>query len=372
MALVDPTETITTSLNDISYIAGEEPWNKNLDLFNIDTKDTSSNNYQCDWKKWHGVYRKIPEARSTIDVWCRWIIGKKLIMDDKTKKITDRIKGNGKQTFRQILFNLKRISKVGGDAYAEQVRDKAGRLINLKILNPGSIRVDSNSKGIIKKYVQTAKSNFKQIILNEWEPDQIFHVTNDGIADETHGIPELEKTYDIIKWRHQSMSVLSVIFFRYVKPLLFVKANTDDPDELGDLKTKMDNAIKNIENIITPKGAIEGVDRISIPQYSTLDPLPWLIFLRSYFTESSNVPDLIRGKSDEVSLAAGKLNYLGFKEKAIMEQIEFSEVIESQLGLNIEFEIPREIDIEIAKQIEDIEKRNNAKRDKEVVSGRSP
>jgi hypothetical protein len=35
MALVDPTQAITTASNDITYIAGEEPWNKNLNSFKI-------------------------------------------------------------------------------------------------------------------------------------------------------------------------------------------------------------------------------------------------------------------------------------------------------------------------------------------------
>ena len=57
--------------------------------------------------------------------------------------------------------------------------------------------------------------------------------------------------------------------------------------------------------------------------------------------------DLIRGKSDEVSLAAGKLNYIGYKEKIIMEQIEYSEEIVLQLRLTIGFPEPKEIDIEM-------------------------
>src|SRR3990167_7840683 len=100
MALVDVSQAITTDLNDISYAAGQEPSNRNLEQFQITGRDTDSITYVCDWKKWHGIYRKIPEARATIDVWCRWIVGKELIADDKTKKIIERIKGNGKETIR--------------------------------------------------------------------------------------------------------------------------------------------------------------------------------------------------------------------------------------------------------------------------------
>lgn len=381
MALTDIDEATTTDMQSATtdYIAGQEPWNKNLDGFTIDSKETESSTYQADWIKWHGYYREVPELRSTIDVWAKWIVGKEIKMNDTAREMTKRIKGNGLDTFRTILVNMKRTSKICGDSYAEIMRDKAGRIINLKMLDPGTIQVQANGKGIIKKYVQVASKSGHSTAkgqdekpLAEWDPEEIFHLANDRIADEIHGIPEPEKLMRIIKWRQQSMNDLSVVFHRYVKPLLQINADTDDEQEIASLKTKYDNAVKNMENIIIPKGSVASTERISIPQYSTLDPLPWLIFLRSYFTESSGVPDLIRGKSDEVSLAAGKLNYLAFKEKIMQEQLEFQEQIESKLKIKVEFEIPKEIDIEIAKQNQDIEKRNEAKKTKKVVSGKAP
>ena len=373
MALTDPTQSITTGLNDISYIAGEEAWNKNINQFQIDPQQTESNSYQCNWTKWHGIYRKIPEVRSDIDLWCKWVIGKEIkFKNQEHKKITDRIRGNGIQTFRIILINHKRVSKLCGDSYLEKIRDQANRLINLKELNPGTIKVIADKFGIITKYQQVSTTNINPIVLREWEPDEIWHLANDPIADEIHGIPELEKTYDIIRWKHQSMNDQSTVFHRYVAPLLDIYANTDDPTELAALKTLYDNSVKNFENRIIPKGSIDKTERISVPQYSTLDPLPWLVFLRSYHTEASNVPDLIRGKSDEVSLAAGKLNYLGFKEKIIMEQIEYAEQIKANLNIDITFEEPKEIDVEIAKESMDIKERNKAKSDKEVTTGKAP
>lgn len=377
MALVDPTAAIITAMNDITHIAGEEPWNKNLDSFIINSLDTDSSSYQCDWKKWHGVYRKIPEARSTIDLWCKWVVGKEIKFKSETqKKIVERIKGNGIQTFRTILINHKRVSKTAGDSYIEKMRDKAGRLVNLKVLNPGTIKVTANSFGIIEKYEQVSTSNKSPIpvILNTWEGDtldNIWHLANDPIADEIHGIPEIEKLYDIIKWKYQLTNITSVVFRRYIAPILDIYANTDDPTELTALKTMYDNSVKYFENRIIPKGAIDHTERVSVPQYSTLDPLPMLMFYRSYFTESSNVPDLIRGKSDEVSLAAGKLNYLGFKEKIIMEQIEYAEQIKQQLGIDLKFSEPKEIDLEIAKTNQDMNDRRTAKENKVVTTGKT-
>src|SRR3990167_5105520 len=223
MALSDPTQIRTSDLNTqtTSYTAGEEPWNKNLDGYTFSTLGTESVTYQCDWDKWHGIYRKIPELRSTIDTECKWIINKKLIMDKNTEAITKRISGKGNESFRKILLNIKRVSKICGDAYAWAPRDKAGRLINLKILDPVSIEIQADKFGIVKKYVQLAdKGQASQIgkekkIIDTFEPHEIFHISNEAIADEIHGIPEPEKMQTIIKMRHIAMYSNSVILQRY-------------------------------------------------------------------------------------------------------------------------------------------------------------
>ena len=113
----------------------------------------------------------------------------------------------------------------------------------------------------------------------------------------------------------------SVILQRYGKPTYFYEANTDDDTELNLITDKINKAMKNFENVVLPKGTLDEIKKSSTPQYSSLDPIPWMNFLRSYFTESSGVPDLVRGKSDEISLAAGKLNFVAYKEKIIFEQI---------------------------------------------------
>lgn len=364
MALSDPTSMAEINLNDISYTAGQEPWNKNLDQYTFDSSDTDFNNYIPDWTKWHGIYRSIPEARSTIDTWINWIIGKKLTMDSKTRKIVERIEGNNKDTFRVILKNVKRVSKICGDGFSGIVKDKAKRLINLKVLNPGTIRIEANKMGMINKYSQVSNPPNPNV-LDTWEPEEMFHIPNDRIADEIHGIPELEKTFNIMKWKHQSMGDLATMFHRYIFPILDVYAKTDDPTELAHIEDIYNKSVKNMNNRIIPEGVVDKVERVSIPQFSTLDPLPWQKFLRSYWTETSNVPDIIRGKSDEVSLAAGKLNVFAYKEKIIMEQLEFSEQIKQQLGLDIKFEAPPDLDVEISNDDKAFNKNvNNVKENK--------
>lgn len=363
MALTDPTQMRTTAMDNVTVTAGLEPWNKNLNNYLIPGKDTEAIKYVTDWFKWHGLYREVAELRSTIDTECRWIISKEIkYKDAKTKAAAKRIKGNGKKTFRQIIFNHKRTSMIAGDAFAWIPRDKAGRLMNIKELDPGTIEIEADKFGVIKKYNQVTIKNGKVKILDSWKPKEIWHTMNDPIADEIHGIPEPEKLQKIIKMRQQAMSDSSLILHRYGKPTYFFEADTDDETELASITATLDKVFKNFENSVTPKGTFSKIDRVSQPHFGTIDAQPWHNFLRSYFTESSGVPDLVRGKSDEVSLAAGKLNLLSYKEKIIMKQMEYEEEMDDQLGLSLELERPIEIDIEISRTEEDQELKESAKR----------
>ena len=135
MALSDTTATITTDMEgatSVSNLQGQ----KNLDSFQINSRGTDTNDYVPEFNKWHGVYREVAEARSTLDVWCKWIVGNELIMNSSTRKLTNRIRGNGLDTFRKILINHKRTSKICGDSFLEIIRDNAKRVINLKMLDP--------------------------------------------------------------------------------------------------------------------------------------------------------------------------------------------------------------------------------------------
>lgn len=351
-------------------------------------KDTDIISWTPQWDKWHGIYRDIPENQATIDVWCRWIVGKKIkFLDNKSEDIAKKIRGNGKDTFRKILINAKRTSKICGDSFTEIARDKAGRLINLIPRNPGTITIIGNQKSRILKYVQfldntnvgnaqaavaaeMISSLMEAPITSSWDPNQIFAISNNRIADEIHGIPESEKLEKIGQWKKQASEDQSIIIRRYGKPTYFYEADTEDDTELDALTTKINKTITKFENMVVPKGTLQQIQNVRTPQFGTIDVIPWLSHLRSYYTEASGVPDLIRGKSDEVSLAAGKLNVLGFKEKVIMEQLEYAEEIEDQLGIRLEFEAPPEIDIEIARLQGEAEDMVTAKQDKKQTSGR--
>lgn len=350
MALMDIDAGKITDMNNIKHTAGEEPWNKQEDAYYIDNQESESQTYQMNFIKWHGMYRTVPFYKATVDKLAKWTVGKGYTASGTSKKILDSIRGIGKDSFNSILYNAVRTYKFGGDSYQEIIRNTAGRIVNIKPLDAGTIVIRANNKGIIQKYEQVnskqtantlGKKDLK--ILNDWTPKEIFHLSNERIADEIHGIPLGESLQSIIKKWENILDVMSVVYMRYVKPLLILKASTDDDTEINNITTKLNNTVKNMENLVLPEDVAE-LERMSIPQYSTLDPLPWIQMLQSYFIMSSGVPDVILGHSQEASEATSKIIYLAFQQTIEWEQLYIEEQVKNQLGQKIKLKFPASID----------------------------
>jgi len=295
--------------------------------------------YQADWTKWLGYYYKIPELASVIDKKAMFTVGKGYTADAKTTKILDRIRGWGKDTFNIILQNTTRTYTIAGDSYAEIIKDTAGRLINLKPLNPGSMKIVANKFGLIKRYEQVARG----VNVQTWKPEQIFHCAWNRIADDIHGISTIEKMEDVILMRNEAMSDLKTVFHRYVKPLLTFVVDTDNEAEIEAFKKEVDKTVKNGENLVIPKDTVDKIDRTSIPQFSTLDPIPWIQYLEKFFIMAEGVPSIVLGKGDDVTEASAKISYLAFQQMVEWNQLYLERQIEAQLGLKINLSFPASI-----------------------------
>src|SRR3990167_10407181 len=93
------------------------------------------------WSKQYGYFSSIPEMKSAILMKAIWNVGKGYTTDVETEAILENISGWGKDTFDEILFNMEIIKRVGGDAFAEIIRDEdTDMLINLNPLDTGKMR----------------------------------------------------------------------------------------------------------------------------------------------------------------------------------------------------------------------------------------
>jgi len=307
-----------------------------------------------DWINQLGAYLQVSELGGMIDRKAQYVVGKGfkvktfreklkegLGMDSVSKQLS-KIRGNGLDTFNSIMYNAVKTYTIGGDFYGEQIRNSRNELKNLKPLNPGSVRVVGSNKGIVKRYeiYDFKEINAKPTIL---EPEQMFHLAYNRIADAIHGQSLITKLMPIIEMRQEAMKDLRVVFHRYVKPLLISSVDTDDTAEILAYKNKMDSAMEKGENLVVPKGVVDSIEKISIPQYSTLDPLPWLKLLQNEFIKAEGVPALVQGVSSQGTESESKMLYLSWQQIVEFNQMFLEEQIKAQIGIDLEFEFPADI-----------------------------
>jgi len=322
-------------------------------------QDYPGTRYYPNWKKWFGYYKNIPEVQAVINKKAIWILGKGYEAEKGVEDILEKIVGNGKDSFHDVMFNMVVTAITGGDAFAEIVRNSRNKITNLKPINPGTMVIYSNKHGMIEKYIQVVvysdeKGSRKKKEI-EFKPKQIFHLMWNRIGDEPHGRSTIEKLTSIIDAVNEGVKDLRIVFHRYVKPLLVTEVDEDDETVIANFKAKLDKAVENMENLIIPKGTAS-MERMSIPQYSTLDPLPWLNWLQKYFIIAEGVPDVIMGWGQETTEASSKILYLAWQQNIEHHQRWLEAQSKGQLGLEISYNFPASIAPEL---IEDQGKRRN-------------
>lgn len=311
-----------------------------------ETQDYPGTRFYPDWKKWFGYYKNIPEVQAVINKKAIWILGKGYETDEKTKAILDKVVGWGKDSFHDIMFNMVVTAITCGDSFAEIVKNSRGKITNIKPINPGSMVIYSNKYGVVEKYIQvvvyTDEKGSRKKKNIEFKPKKIFHLCWNRLGDEPHGRSTIEKLVNIIDAVNEGVKDLRIVFHRYVKPLLVTEVDEDDEDTITAFKAKLDKAVENMENLIIPKGTAT-MERMSIPQYSTLDPLPWLNWLQKYFVIAEGVPDVVMGWGQETTEASSKILYLAWQQNIEHHQRWLEAQSKAQLGLDLNYNFPASI-----------------------------
>lgn len=296
--------------------------------------------YTCSkWKNWLGYYKNIPELRAVIDAKATWTIGKGYQADEMTELVLLRIKGWGRDTFNTILENMIRTMQIAGDAFAEIIRDENDVIINLKPLNPSNIKIIADKKGIIKRYEQLTPQK-------KFQPEEIFHLARNRIADEIHGQSLVEHLEPIILMRNEAMSDWKKVLHRNVAPLWIFHLDTDDPTKISTFKSQMEDTRKDGENMFVPKGAVVP-ELVSTATNSTLSPLQWIDTLNNYFYQAAGVPGIIVGNSKSLTEASAKMEYLVFQQSVEEEQLYIEENVLNQLNIEINLEFPASLENEL-------------------------
>jgi len=303
------------------------------------------------WTQYLGYYKdeKTPEITAVIDAKSTWVVGKGFKADEITTMLLDTIKGNGYDTFNTLLENAMRTMLLGGNFYAEIIRDDEGNLINLKPLDPSKIKIIYNNKGQIIRFEQTSG---EKKVNQKFKTEEIFYLARNRIADEIHGSGIAQKLKLIIDMKNEAMADQRKALHWNVIPRWKFKLKTDYPSEIAAYKAKQDAATSSGENIYEPFDVSEG-ELISVPSNATLNPMAWIQYLDNLFYEMAGVPKIILGGSGEFTEASAKIAYLAFQQGVEEEQLFLEEQVLNQLSLVIQLEFPASLENELLQQEKD-------------------
>jgi hypothetical protein len=206
-------------------------------------------------------------------------VGKGFKADEITTMLLDTIKGWGKDTFNTILENMIRTYHIGGDSFAEIIRDNEGNLINLKPLDPSIMKIVANRQGVIIRYEQISKVKKPD---KKFKIEKILHLARNRVADEIHGVSMISNLEENILRRNEAMSDMRILMHRHVKPMRIWKLDTDNTAKISGFKSMVDKATEDAENIYIPQDAVEH-EIVTVPANASLNPLPWIQLLNSQF-----------------------------------------------------------------------------------------
>ena len=296
------------------------------------------------WSIDYGYYQNIPELKRAVDTKALWTVGGGFEAEEPTMMLLNNIKGNGKDSFNSILKNMIKCKTVSMDSFSEIIRDKDDVLINLKPLDPSSIKIVQNEKGRVIRYEQVTK--VKGRASKKFEPHEIFHLSHERMADEIHGTRLMSSLKWLIDARNEAMTDWRRVLHRCVEPLWIFHLDTDDTTEISVFKTKMDAARASGENMYIPKGTVEP-ELVSTAINATLNPIAWIDLLNDRFFQAVNVPQIIIGNAKEFTDASGKIVYLSYEQSVKDEQLYIEEQVLGQLNIEISLTFPATLQNEL-------------------------
>ena len=282
--------------------------------------------------KFYGKYKSSTKLKSIIKKWATWVVGLGLTEESKTE-VLERISGSGEDTILSVLWNMLIIKKVNGDAYAEIIRDGT-ELINLKPLGPSRITVVFDEQGIITRYEQRSKVKGKKPRVIQVE--NMFHLVNDRVADETHG----DSVIDSLIWNLEASQSAKEVLDRKIRNsgiLGVLEVDSDDTTKLSALKAPIKEGMEKGLFLMIPKGILEVKDWVM--RLNVAEIILFLNHLDDEFHQILGIPKVIAGGSGDIE-GDSKISYVTFEPDYRRAIKELEDDFWNQVALRIEFNLP--------------------------------
>lgn len=304
--------------------------NFSIERKTLDSPSGQEENYysNSDFPEKLGYYLLIPEYKKAIDTYGTWVLGQGITyMNARDKVICEHITGCGKDSLKDILWNLLVTKKHNGDSYAEIIRDDVG-LQNLKPLNPQRMTHVTNKKGMLIGYDYEQADGQKK----RFKPEQIFHLINDRIGDETHGHYAGESVKWVIDARNEAMSDSRRMLHLSTIRVLYV--DEQDKTKLSQLKTDYAEGLKNGSVLIIPcKPEDAKFEDLQVPAMAAY--MLWIEYLENFFYQAVGVPKSATGGVVNTTEAAAKVGMVAFDPNYIEEINDLQTDFFNQVGIKI-------------------------------------
>ena len=278
-----------------------------------------------------GYYKQIPEIYSAANALATWTVNRGYETEDTLTKIDlDHVKGMGKDSFIQIMWNHEVVKLIIGDAFIEVKRLDNGKIANMIPISPERVRIVFNKEGMIKRYDIWNGKGFKEVKI-----ENMIHSHNKRIGDEQHGTSQIEASKFIIDARNEALSDERVIKHRD-KALGLAYYKTNNTGKIDYANAAIEKGVKDGEMI----GLLEGTVEIKpYPGRSSEDRTGWISYLENFFYQVFGVPRSI-ASSDGTSEVGGKMGHVIFEPIYTKEQIDLENDLWGQQQIKITFNRP--------------------------------
>jgi hypothetical protein len=280
--------------------------------------------------KYYGYYLTIPEIFSAANALSTWTVSRGWKAKDAYTKVQlDHVKGMGKDTFTQVMWNHEVVKLVVGDAFAEIKKEK-NIIINIVPISPERVRIVFDKIGMIKRYDVWNGEKWKPV-----NKENMLHSSNKRLGDQLHGTSQIEASKFIIDARNEALSDERIIKHRD-KALGVAYYETDKAGKIAYANSQIEAAVKNGEMVGLPKGTVEIKE---YPSRSSEDRTGWISYLENFFYQVFGVPRSI-ASSDGTSEVGGKMGHVIFEPIYTKEQVDLEDDLYHQAGISITFNRP--------------------------------
>lgn len=277
-----------------------------------------------------GYYFSIPEIFSAANSLATWTTHKGWKAKElQTKQELDHVKGMGKDSFTQIMWNHEVMKLIVGDAFIE-VKRKDNKIINMIPISPERVRVVFNKEGMIKRYDAWNGKGWREV-----KKENMIHSSNKRLGDQLHGTSQIEASKFIIDARNEALSDERIIKHRD-KALGIAYYETDKAGKILYANQQIEKAVKNGEMVGLPKDTVK-IE--AYPSRSSEDRTGWISYLENFFYAVFGVPRSIIS-SEGNSEVGGKMTHVVFEVVYTKEQIDLEDDLWNQQAILIKFNRP--------------------------------